>query len=299
MVKKFFSFCLSCLIFSFSVFNLYMIQNIGILIGFIISKFDTKISRVAKKNIDLCFPRFNKKEKEKLLYKVISNMSITGLEMFFIFSRNTNRSLKYIKHIYGEEKLKNLSSENRGLMVLGPHIGCYELGAMYFAQNYDTSMLYTPAKIDLLNNILLASRSRLCSDMASADLNGIKLIIDKISKRNVVAMLTDQVPVNAGGCYMDFFGIPTKTMTLPDKLYKKFRPAIIISYLIRNKIGYGYSLYIENLEPLIKKHNAMMNPVAYCFTKRYESIIKKFPEQYQWTYKRFKYNPNNIDFYKG
>ena len=111
-------------------------------------------------------------------------------------------------------------------------------------------------------------------------------------------MLTDQVPVNAGSYYTDFFGIPSKTMTLPDKIYNKFKPAIVVSYLIREKLGKGYTLYIEDLEPLIHKFCNINNPVAFSFTRIYESIIKKFPEQYQWTYKRFKYNPDNIDFYR-
>ena len=122
-----------------------------------------------------------------------------------------------------------------------------------------------------------------------------------MNNKAVVAMLTDQVPTHSAGVYIDFFGIPAKTMHFPDKLFQRFKPAVVVSYAIRNVIGKGVNLYIEDLAPEIAAAQRMKNittPVAYAFTKKYEKIIRRFPEQYQWSYKRFKYHPKGIDIYK-
>ena len=88
-------------------------------------------------------------------------------------------------------------------------------------------------------------------------------------------------------------------MGFPWKLYERFSPAVLVSYAVRNGIGNkGLTLYIEDLELDIfeaRTIDDIIDHVAYAFTKKYEIIILRFPKQYQWSYKCFKYHPEGID----
>ena len=276
-------------------------QRLGWLLGHLIACFKTDMKRIVQINLDLCFPELSKYHKKKLIRKIICHTVITGAEMPVILFQKPNKLLKSLHTVYGKETIQNLYNQERGVMVLGLHLGSYELGSMYFPQNFPSAMLYTPPKIELLDKLIYNARSRLCENMSPANHKGVKMLFKAMAKHQVTAMLVDQVPTGSGSTYVDFFAIPAKTMDFPWKIYQRFNPAIIAGYVVRNKVGKGYTLVLEDLEPAIKAAQTQTDiedPVAYAFTKHFEKVIRKYPEQYQWTYKRFKHNPQDIDFYK-
>ena len=278
-----------------------MAQRVGWLIGSVLVFFNNDITRVTKRNIKACFPNLSHYHKRRLIKNSVRQACITGSEMPAILFKHPDKLLKNIHIVYGKELIQKRYEEGRGVMVLGPHLGCWEIGSMHYAQHYPTAMLYTPPKIKILDHLIYQARSRLCKAMSPATHSGIKLLFKAMANKEVVAMLTDQVPADSAGSYIDFFGMPAKTMGFPGKLYQRFKPAVIVSYAVRSGIGKGIGLYNEDLEPEIIAAQAMDNiadPVAYAFTKKYEAIIRQFPEQYQWSYKRFKCHPEGVDIYK-
>ena len=283
-----------------SLMTFAMAQRIGWLIGSILVFFNNDITRVTRRNIQACFPNLSDYHQRQLIKNSVRQACMTGSEMPAILFKPPEKLLNNVNRIYGQEIIQKCYKEGRGVMVLGPHLGCWEIGSMYYPRNYPAAMLYTPPKIKILDKLIYQARSRLCKAMSPANHSGIKMLFKAMANKEVVAMLTDQVPVDSAGNYIDFFGMPAKTMSFPGKLYQRFTPAVVVSYAVRNGIGKGLTLYIEDLEPKIIAAKAIDNitdPLAYAFTKKYEAIIRRFPEQYQWSYKRFKYHPEGVDIY--
>jgi len=206
---------------------------------------------------------------------------------------------KNISIIYGESTIQKLYKQGRGVMILGPHIGCYEIGPMYYSKKYPCAMLYTPPKIEVFDRIIYKTRSQLCSKMSPASYKGVKILFKSLIKKEITAMLTDQIPKNKG-TYINFFQVPVKVMNFPGRLYSKLKPATVISYSIRNHKEPSYTLYIENMELMvikIKNGVRIKDKISHVINNRYEEIVRRFPHQYQWSYKRFKYHPDGINFY--
>jgi len=260
-----------------------------------------KVRNVVEKNIALCFPNLNNYYQTHFIKNSIRQLGVTAGEFPTILFTKSSKLLTNIRVIYGEDDFFARYRQKRGMMVLGPHLGCWEIGSMYYPSNFVTSMLYTPPKIEALDRLLYRSRSRICSFMSPANYKGVKVLLRFISKKKIIAMLTDQVPREDISSRIKFFGIAAKNITLPLKIYKRFKPAVVISYAVRNGFSKGLSLYIENLERDITQHignKSIEDPVAYACNQRYEFIIRKFPTQYQWSYKRFKDRSNTSDLYR-
>ncbi|WP_119343571.1 lysophospholipid acyltransferase family protein [Facilibium subflavum] len=300
-LKKFGEQLFTFFLYLWSMMSFSMAQRVGWLLGSIVACFNSDIKRVTTKNIELCFPDLSQYHKKRLIKNAIRHTFVTGAEMPAILFKKPNKLLENIHTVYNKELMQKLYEEGRSIMILGPHIGCWEIGSMYYPQHYPAAMLYTPPKIKILDKLIYQARSRLCKRMSPANHKGVKMLFQAMKNKEVVAMLSDQVPVDAGGTYIDFFGVPAKTMNFPGKLYERFKPAVVVSYAVRNGIGKGITLYIDDLAPEIEeaqKIPGIEDPVGYAFTKHFEEVIRKFPAQYQWGYKRFKYNPEGIDFYK-
>ena len=300
-MNKLYSRLLFLLLFIWGKLSLTYAQCIGWIIGSVSYYIKSDMWRVAKINIDKCFPEKSDLQRNRLLKRSLQQTCIMGAEMPAIIFKKPQKLLQQIHIVHGADIMQKLYAEGRGVIVVAPHLGSYEFAAMYYSNKYPTAMLYTPPKIKLLDSLILGARSRLCKEMSPANHKGVKMIFRALSNKKVVAMLTDQVPANAGATYVSFFSHPAKTMNLPGKLYRKYKPALILSYAVRNGIGKGVTLFIENLEPLIKSYQLSKNiedPVACAFNRRFEDIIRQYPDQYQWTYKRFKDHPDGFDYYK-
>ena len=288
------------LLFLWSRMSFSAAQRIGGLIGSVFILFDSRTKAIIRKNITLCFPKLSEYHKRKLTHATIRQTCVTGAEMPAVLFKRPDKLLSNIYVVEGKETLEQLYREGRGVLVLGPHLGCWEIGSMYYAQHYPSTMLYTPPKIAFIDRLVYRARSRLCKNMSPANHAGVKMLFKAMAKKEVVAMLCDQVPAGVGSTYIDLFNVPAKTMLFPGKLYERFKPAVVVSYAVRNRQGKGLSLYIDNLEPAIieAQKTDIVDPVGYAFTKHFEKIIRKFPDQYQWSYKRFKHGPDDIDLYR-
>jgi Kdo2-lipid IVA lauroyltransferase/acyltransferase len=288
-----------------SFFPISVIQHFGALVGRAIAGFnDVSMVRVARININLCFPTLKDKDKEVLIKRSVSQSVVTGIEMPYIFMRSAEKVIKNIKKDQGAEDVENALAAGRSVLMVGPHIGSWEMGIIYMAEHFPTSILYSPQKNQILDKIVYESRTRSNLRMLPADSKGIRQVYKTLSSGNeVVVMLTDQVPHNdKSGSYVPFFGVDAKTMSFPTKLYKRHNPAVFLTYCIRIGTGKGFEMRFESLDKYIQEAERIgrvEDTFAHACSMIYEKIILEFPDQYQWVYKRFKHQPQGVeDYYK-
>ena len=247
-----------------------------------------KIHDTIKENINRCFIDKPRKYRDRLIKKSYEQFMITCMEMISICGRTPQYLLKQIKEVENFEEYNNVINSGKPVIMLGSHIGCWEIGAMYIANSIKTSMLYTPIKNKYVDIILHNARSRLNNEMAPASMKGIKKMLASLKKNECTALLTDQVPsgVNASYVYTKFFNHSVKTMVLPDKLYEKSNATVLYVNCLRRKNG-GLKICVKNITQDIIK-SKQENPIIHISSNILEQTIKENPEQYQWSYKRFK-----------
>ncbi len=280
----------------FSFLPLAVAQWVGLIIGRIF-----RMVFVARRNINLCLPYWKQKEKETLVKQAISQAVMTGTEMPYIFMRNPETVLKHLKSERGVAKLRAALTEGRGVLMLGPHIGCWEMAIMYMGKHFPTSVLYTAPKIPKMDEIIYHGRTRSGIKMLPTNASGVKGLYQALANNEIVVMLTDQVPIDGrGATYVPFFDIDAKTMSFPTKLFKKYQPAVFSIYCARLGIGKGFEMRIDSMEGSFQKAqklNKVEDVFAHACSLTYEKIILEQPEQYQWVYKRFKYQPDGVEDY--
>ena len=122
--------------------------------------------------------------------------------------------------------------------------------------------------------------------MASADKLGILKIQRALNNGDLVGMLPDQDPGKEGGLMTLFFGKKVNTMTLLARIAKKQNAQVLMFWAKRLDRGKGYDL---NLEPVDLHSNGddLEDRVAQ-MNNSIESLVRRQPEQYMWSYKRFK-----------
>jgi Kdo2-lipid IVA lauroyltransferase/acyltransferase len=88
------------------------------------------------------------------------------------------------------------------------------------------------------------------------------------------------VPGAGEGTWADFFGRPAYTMTLVTRLQQATGAAVVMGYAERLKDGRGYRLHAEELSAA-ELDEAGLN-------RAIERLVRRCPEQYLWSYNRYK-----------
>ncbi len=102
-----------------------------------------------------------------------------------------------------------------------------------------------------------------------------------------MGILPDQIPVAGGGEFTSFFGNDAYTMTLIPRLIQKTGAKAFLTYAKR--IDKGFKIIIK--EPNLDIYAKHMQTSLLGLSKTIEATVKDEPEQYQWEYKRFRYQP--------
>jgi KDO2-lipid IV(A) lauroyltransferase len=167
----------------------------------------------------------------------------------------------------------------KGVIFLTPHLGCFEISALYGAQRLPLTVLYRPPKRAALESVMLAGRTRGRITLAPASLKGVRLLYKALHRGEAIGVLPDQAPGVGEGVWADFFGRPAYTMTLVTRLQETTGAAVVMAFAERLAQGRGYRLHLKPV-------SGTLDPKA--LNQAVEAIVRTCPEQYLWGYNRYK-----------
>ncbi|WP_295646203.1 lysophospholipid acyltransferase family protein [uncultured Methylibium sp.] len=190
----------------------------------------------------------------------------------------------------GGELIERAQDSGRGLVMLTPHLGCFEVVGQSYAERYGAgrgamTVLYRPARKPWLRPLVEAARRRPGLDAAPATLAGVRQMMRALKRGEVVGLLPDQVPPEGLGVWAPFFGQPAYTMTLAARLVQQTGAALLLIWGERLPGGAGYRVRVAELgEPLPDDATA----AAAAINRAMERLILQCPQQYLWGYHRYK-----------
>ena len=176
------------------------------------------------------------------------------------------------------------------MLFLTPHLGCFEITAQalalrFGAQHGPLTVLYRPARLAALNEVMAMARNRPGLLAVPTSLSGVRQMIKALRAGGAVGLLPDQVPPEGMGQWAPFFRRPAYTMTLASRLVQQTGAALLLVWGERLPRGAGYRVRVSELaEPL--PHDPVAAAAA--INRAMEHLILQCPQQYLWGYHRYK-----------
>ena len=270
-----------CLKFIFSLLPLILIQLLGILVGHIFHIFNKKSRELLISNLTNSKIYKSNKDLKKAINKNIGETGKTILEGFAIWVSKEKRILSWVKEVEGLEEIQKAHKNNKGIIFLTPHLGCYEITSIYYGSKFPLTILYRPPRQKWLTHLIKKGRQKGMNRLAPTDKSGIKLILKALINSEAVGILPDQAANKGEGEWVNFFGRPAYTMILVSKLAKKTGANIIIAFGERLDLGKGFKIHLKSLPS-----NYILTPKN--MNKVLEEEIRKAPDQYLWNYDKHK-----------
>jgi KDO2-lipid IV(A) lauroyltransferase len=188
-----------------------------------------------------------------------------------------------VRGLDGVEEAWAARERGEPLLFLAPHLGCFEITSQYTATRVPLTVLFRPPKSGWLEPLMREGRERPNIKMLRADYPGLRRLVAALRRGEAIGFLPDQVPGEGEGEWVEFFGKPAYTMTLAARLVERPRQSCFLAYARRLPRGEGYVLSMRRLPPALPGEGA-----ARRVNRALEALIRECPEQYLWSYNRYK-----------
>ena len=214
-------------------------------------------------------------------------------ELPWLWSRPAQQPLGERVQWQGAEHLDAALATGRGLVMLTPHLGCFEIIAQAYAERWGAvqpmTALYRPARQPWLRALMEAgARDRPGLLTAPATLAGVRQMIRALRAGGTIGLLPDQVPPEGLGVWAPFFGRPAYTMTLASRLVQQTGAEWLLLACERLPHGRGYVIRVTLPPEPLPAAAAGAEAAAGVINRAMEGLIRAQPGQYLWGYHRYK-----------
>jgi KDO2-lipid IV(A) lauroyltransferase len=262
-----------------------VLHGIGIALGWLIYWSPGRHAARMRHNLfisGVCTPG---RDCSRLLRRAIGESGKTLIELLPVWLRPYEQVLKLVKGTSGWEHVDAAFSAGKGVIMLTPHIGCFEITSLYFTAQRPGTVMYKPPRNNFLAALMLAGRQRGQARLVPTDHSGVRAQLAALRRNEAIGILPDHVATGGDGVWAPFFGHPAYTPTLVASLQRKTGAPVLFIVAERLRRGRGFHLHIMPLgEPFPEDRAA----AAALINQRVEDIVRRFPAQYMWNYNRYK-----------
>ncbi len=270
----------------------WVLEALGWVVGQLLWWTKTRTRRITEINIERCLPDWSAQERQRLARASLLDFGEKAFEIAKVWFAPPYTAVAAIVAVEGEHLLRRELASGRGVILLGPHHGNWEMLGLFVGRFYGLTTMYLPAKDPVVDALIRGVRTRGGATVAPASAGGIRTLLKVLKQGGLVGVLPDQVPKQAGAEFAPFFGAPALTMTLTSNLLQKTGARALFGCALR--VGRGGGFRIVFREPDAGLYSPDIDTSLAALNLGVEAIARECPAQYQWEYKRFKAQPEGF-----
>ena len=242
---------------------------------------------IATVNIDLCFPQLSKNEKKNILLGTFRSVGYSAVETPLSWWASDKR-LEPLVHLHGAEHIEKAKKQGRGILLLGAHFTCLEIGGRLLTMRIPTINMYKKHRNALFEAVMRKNRLKHLDGLIEH--RNVREYIRALKKGKICWYAPDQDFRNKGSSvFAPFMGVPAATLTAAARI-AKMSDAIVIPFFPKRRLdGSGYDL--EILPPIEDFPTGDDDKDAATVNEIIAEQVSLAPDQYLWLHRRFKSRP--------
>lgn len=259
-------------------------------LGHVVYRLNGRSVHITRTNIALCYPDLSKAEQEDSIKASITQTATMALELGWSWMIPFEELIASTCQVHGQEHLEAAKAEGNGVIILGPHLGNWEVFGLFLSHHYEMTAMYAVPKMEVLDKVITDGRSRSGMLMVPANMKGVAKLLRQLQKGELVGNLPDQEPDDiSGGVFAPFMGIDAFSPKLVTRLIGKTGARIVAGFARRLPDGKGFDIHFIPADEAV--YDTDDQTAVAGINRIVETLVEIAPDQYQWEYKRFKRRP--------
>lgn len=243
--------------------------------------------RIILANLEVAFPEQDDQSRQHLGRRTLFNTVLNALEFAHLASR-PERVRQVVELDEHAERLQRKATDRPTILVM-PHLGSWELmGHAVSANGIPATSIAHRLRNVSLDQLLTRIRTQHGLEIVHAQ-GAAREVVKALRRGRHLGILMDQnTRPTQGGAYADFFGLPATVTRAPAVLATRFDTDVLAGACVRTDKGFRV-----DTEPLAKPVAEYDGEPALlqAMMDANETLIRRHPEQYAWTYRRWRYIP--------
>lgn len=245
----------------------------------------SRSNKVSLENIRRCYPDKSSDEVYHLAKLSVVETAKLLFEVLWVWSAGWEDLADKIVRIENEELVAQAMLRKKGLVILAPHIGNWEVVGRLLCKYGDVTSLYQPPKQAFIEGLVRKSREQDGSTLVPTTSRGVAKLLAALKKGGITGILPDQCPDKNSGELSAFLGCEALTMTLVHGLISRTDCSVLTAIAERVDGGFVFRF----AEPNVDIYSSDRATSLLGMNRSVEACVERCPAQYQWEYKRFKY----------
>jgi len=254
--------------------------------------FARKRRRRAVENLLHSYPDMSRRTAEKIARDVFIHfgraMAETAVAHRFMRPSNYRRHVV----IQNEETFKRLIAEDRGAIIVGAHLGAWELFGMVLSHlGAPPHVAYRRMNNPFMDRFLRKRRARFGQTMIERT-GALRPLLRILRKRGYTVFLVDQ-HLRRNWLWVPFFGRPASTTPGPAMLALATGAPLICMCNVRLPGVYRFELaFSDPIRPVSTgDRRADVQRITEEISRTLEEFVRKTPNQWLWMHKRWRKPP--------
>lgn len=269
----------------FGYLPLPVLHVIGFSLGCLLSVLPIRVTYYMQRNIELCFPEYSLKQRKKLFRQSCCEMLKGFAEMPAFWVRSQRHLLSLIDNPDAIEPMMQAVQNKQGTVMLGMHLGGYYLKNAFIAHFLPDSINLFKAQKGAIGDVLMGWRGRFGGRLVTTTKKGVLSLYRHLKTGGLVGIICDHNVLDFGNAWVPLFNITVPTTTLPAKLAARSRAPVFMVVMQRRSWGRGFHAHVLSFPQSFadvdtEQATAEVNKMA-------EKVIRQFPAQNEWHYRRF------------
>lgn len=244
-----------------------------------------KRRRIAKRNLELCFPELNYDQRLQLLEKNNQTMGMMMIETALSWWASDSRLQKMVSY-QGLEHLEEALAKGKGVILLTGHFTSMEIGGRLIMLKKPCHVMFRQLKNPLFNEFMMQAREHHCEGIVMQ--KDPRAMVRALCKNKIVWYAPDQDMGKRQSVFAKFFGVQASTIIATARIVK-MSGATVIPFSPRRDENGHYTLSLG--APLTNFPSGDDLADAQLINDIIEQEIRQSPEQYLWVHRRFKTQP--------
>ena len=254
-------------------------------LGPLVYRFNKREREVTERNLEVVYPALSCSERKAFAQQSLRHSTATMLELGHAWMAEPHKVEAGILAVHGRDKLDNARTEGRGVIVLAPHFGNWEVLNFWLSSHFPFTAMYEPPKITALDPVIRHGRERMGASLVPTNPRGVAALLKALKRSEAIGILPDQEPDWGSGVFAPFFGRDAYTATLLPKLVARTQARVVTGVALRIP-GKGFEIYFLDADERVYSDDDVISATG--VNACVEAAIALEPTQYQWEYKRYR-----------
>lgn len=269
-----------------SLLPLRALWLVSAVVGEIVFWLHARGRRVALKNTALCFPELLPETRRRLVRRHFRALAQALLSLPIAWW-GSKRRLKRLVRIRDRHHYDQMLGAGRRVILLAPHFVGLDFGGIRLSQERPVVSMYRGPR-GRFGDYLLRRRARFGAALIERSA-ALRSLIRFIREGRPFYYLPDQDPGAGAFVFAPFFGVPAATVKALSRIAELTEAVVIPCFTRQLPYGRGYEVVFHAPLTPFPSNDPVQD--ARCMNAAIEKGVMEMPEQYMWTYKRFKTQP--------